>query len=85
MDVILEMAFIGAVGGIEIKAEGVRYLRRNVGASAVTRGGGDGLTVSDVDFEARFDGKLWKKKKKIKKSIIQQQDVFDWPSLKFTP
>ena len=28
----------------------------------MTRGGGNGLTVSDVDFEARFDGEAWKVK-----------------------
>ena len=68
LDVILGMDFIGAAGDIEITAEGVQYMRRDwtsccdIGASAVTRGGGNGLTVSDVDFEARFDGKAWKVK-----------------------
>ena len=62
LDVILGMDFIGAIGGIRIKSGCVQYLRRDedscrdVGASAVTRGGGSDLAVSDVDFEAKFDG-----------------------------
>ena len=46
----------------------MQYLRRDedscrdVGASAVTRGGGSDLAVSDVDFEAKFDGGAWKVK-----------------------
>ena len=53
LDVILGIDFIGAVGGIEIKAEGVQWKGPVSDAT---------VTVSNVDFEARFDGEAWKVK-----------------------